>query len=123
MVNIENIFKNQVYFQGIYDNSVVHEGLPFICKTLLYKTMLIQDPQSMCLDNVDDIYRKVEPFIRYLVSEHRTMEPEGSRYVESSFGIGIFIRDDDLDHYKKLVTVNANIYSGMFDYEPEYLEN
>ena len=123
MVNIENIFKNQIYFQGIYDNSVVHEGLPFICKTLLYKTMLIQDPQSMCLDNVDDIYRKVEPFIRYLVSEHRTMEPEGSRYVESSFGIGIFIRDDDLDHYKKLVTVNANIYSGMFDYDPEYLEN
>ena len=122
MANIENIFKNQIYFQGIHDNSVDHEGVPFIIKTLLYRTMLIQNPQSMWLDNIDDIYRRVEPFIHYLASEHKTMEPEGSKYVDSSFDTGNFTRD--VEKYKKLAEVNI-YYDDWDDFhfrEPEYLE-
>ena len=92
--NIENIFKNQIPFQDIYegiedDESSIFIHKTYIRKTFIYETMLIQDPQSMCLGNVDDIYRKVEPFIRYLISKQRAMEPIGSIYVHSFLGIGI----------------------------------
>ena len=71
MTNIENIFKNQITIQNIYEDiDVYDESHTFISKTLVCETMLIQDPQSMCLSKVYDIYRKVEPFIRYLISEH-----------------------------------------------------
>ena len=87
--------------------------------------MLIQDPQSMCLDNVDNIYRKVEPFIRYLVSLHRSVWwPVGSSYIDSSFDIGIFVKDNE-NYYKKLATVEASgeFYTGRFNfYDPECLE-
>ena len=84
--------------------------------------MLIQDPQSMCLDNVYDLYRKVKPFIYYWFSEHRKMEPEGSSYIASVFDIGIFIRDDE-EHYKRLVEVHADTIGDVFEFRgPRYLE-
>ena len=129
MTNIENIFKNQIPFQDIYeyiddDESRTFIYKTFIRKTLIYETMLIQDPQSMCLGNVDDIYRKVEPFIRYLISEHRAMEPKGSSHVHSFFGIGIYIRDDE-EHFnfKTLLIFHADAISGVFKFhEPKYKE-
>ena len=78
----------------------------------------------MCLGNVDDIYRKVEPLIRYLISEHRAMEPKGSSYVHSFFGIGICIRDDEEhSNFKTLLRFHAEATSGVFKFhEPKYKE-
>ena len=77
--------------------------------------MLIQDPQSMCLGNVDDIYRKVEPFIRYLISKQRAMEPKGSIYVHSFWGIGISIKDD-VEHFKTLFLFQNEAIIGVFKF-------
>ena len=118
MANIENIFKNQVYFKSI--NSSVDKYASYITKSLLYKTMLIKDPQSMCIDDSGDVYEKVKPFINYLVSNYTTMKPEGYRYINSLFEIGIFIRDNE--DYKKLVKVDVDIYGDVFNfYEPEFI--
>ena len=63
MANIENIFKNQVYFKSI--NSSVDKYASYITKVSLYKTMLIKDPQNVGIDDSGDIYEKVKPFINY----------------------------------------------------------
>ena len=117
MTNIENIFKNQIYFQDIQeDNSFINPTInPFINKYFTYKTMLIQDPQSMYLDNADNIYRKVEPFIRYLISKHIKIKPEGCKYQVSVFNIFII---DNVENYKKIIELIINAYDGSI-----YLEN
>ena len=52
--------------------------------------MLIQDPQSMSLNNVNDIYIEVKPFIHYLISKHSAdKSKKGYEYNESEFNIGI----------------------------------
>ena len=90
MANIGNIFKNLVYFQSISEcDGLFNIDYHWIHKNFLYETMLIQDIQSIRFGNVDDIYRKVEPFLHYLASEHIAMEPEGSRYSSSEFYISI----------------------------------
>ena len=53
MVNIENIFKNKLYFN--YINSDVTEIYSSIIKTSLYKTMLIKNPQSIGIYNSNDL--------------------------------------------------------------------
>ena len=118
--NIENIFKNQIPFQDIYegiedDESSIFIHKTYIRKTFIYETMLIQDPQSMCLGNVDDIYRKVEPFIHYLISKQRAMEPKGSIYVHSFLGIGISIKDD-VEHFETLFLFQDEAISGVFKF-------
>ena len=117
MTNIENIFKNQIPFQDIYegiedDESSIFIHKTYIRKTFIYETMLIQDPQSMCLGNVDDIYRKVELFIRYLISKQRAMEPKGSIYVHSFLGIVISIKDN-VEHFKTLFLFQDEAISGV----------
>ena len=79
MANIENIFKNQVYFKSI--NSSVDEYASYITKFSLYKTMLIKDPKNMGIDDSGDVCEKVKPFINYLVSNYTTMKPEGYIYI------------------------------------------
>ena len=109
MANIENIFKNQVYFKSINISGV--EYASYITKFSLYKTMLIKDPQKMGIDDSGDVYEKVKPFINYLVSNYTTMEPEGYRFI---------IRDDE--EYKKLVKVKVKIDGDVFDFhEPEFI--
>ena len=71
MTSIENALKNQVYFKSISEEFDICNN--FLSKFLKYKTMLIRDPQYIGIDNIGDVWDKVEPFLVYLVSNNTTI--------------------------------------------------
>ena len=58
-------------------------------KTVKYKTALIQDPESIGLDNLIDMEYNLLGFFRYVVSLHETMIPEGTEYYNTTFKVKI----------------------------------
>ena len=59
-MNLENVFKNQVYFNSINEEFGIRNN--FISKTLKYKTMLINDPEYIGIDTISNVWDKIEPF-------------------------------------------------------------
>ena len=71
----------------------------------LYRSMLIDYPAAIDIEDSGDVYNKVKSFLHYLTSKHIATKHEGYTYIGSLFDIGIMYdsREDNRD-YKKLVT-------------------
>ena len=118
MTNLENAFKNQVYFNSISEEFDICNN--FISKFLKYKTMLIRDPQYIGID----VWDKVEPFVVYLVSNNTTIinTPLKVKCIECFLEIGIFPPDDE-NNYIGVIETHGYVNDGVVKFrEPDFID-
>ena len=104
---IKNLFKLRTPFKlRIQDISVCDV---YLINKLMYQSVLIKHPSDSGIDNADDIYYGVEPFLRHLASKHATDEHERYSYGGTEFVIEIRTKseEDDSYNYDKIIEVNV----------------
>ena len=87
--------------------------------------MLIRDPQYIGIDNIGDVWDKVEPFVVYLVSNNTTINiPLKVKCIECLLEIGIFPPDDE-NNYIGLIETHDYINDSAvkFDYKIDFIDH
>ena len=117
MANIENLFKYQMPIGKDRHWPADDLGTHFFVSSC-YKTILIKNPTQTGVDAIDDIYHKVNPFLRYLASKHLSEKYEGYLFTESTIKIGIMIKDgiDELD-FKDLLHIEFDYHEERIHFE------
>ena len=87
-------------------------------KVAKYKTALIQDPESISLDNLLDMQSNLLGFFRYADSLHKTMAPEGTDIDDTTFIVKIVTNKGFGYYIHKLFQLNFYEYMsfGFIEY-------
>ena len=125
---IKNLFKHDASLHLRW-HYLLGEGGMYLQDRLRYETILIKYPPAIGIENSDDVYEKVKPFLRHLASKHIAEKREGYTYTGTEFDTGIRFEFEEyyMDHDEMLVEVNIepeNTINGIvFKFrEPDFKE-
>ena len=75
MENLENILKNKLFFT-YGGNDIIYNVLLGDYYHSLYNTNRTDNPQSLGITDIKDIYKKINPIMHYLISNSLAKETD-----------------------------------------------